>query len=463
MILDAIRLFALEAVALAVTSDSLVTQFLSTSVTMSSSSSFAASSMPQPMDLQAEMDQLAYPEGYFDEWDNETADEPQPAPPLAPDVPEELYFYLTKDLAMTEEDEIIQETCRILGTYHIKAPWQIGAAPEPLIQQAFPWESHSRHLMMITHARQEQKKTGHHDDATAQALRMMEGYLREQREDRNDRKRAREELVEEDPQQAFRCWDCLHRYHLSGVPACHMPNNNLMRTMAKRAEKDFQQSGHFMAPGPITDYMPMWVPEKFGGIDAIRTHAHWVAAYWGRALTQLAAQASANAQSVKVEDLLTEFLNMNRLCIEHKGRLGWVMDQRIWNGISDKIQRHDPNLDLHQEFTVVDQNLRTGLIADLGQPSSQQQEKFQRADSRKDWYVSKGKNKGRGKGRGRPWGPGRGVQQQQQPSAESEVPSATRTTDWKKGRGKGKGDKQKGDKPRPGQPGFQPKKEEPNY
>ena len=211
------------------------------------------------MDLQTETDQLAYPEGYFNEWDVEGSEEAQPSIVLAPDVPEELYFYFIKDLALAEDDEVVQETCRILGQNHIKAPWQIGAAPEQLIHQALPWESHSRHLMMVTHARQEQKRTMHQDDATSQALRMMEGYLREQREDRNDRKRARGEIVEEDPQQVFKCWECLDRYHLSGVPACHMPQNNLMRTMAKRAEKDFQQSGNFLAPGPITDYMPMWV------------------------------------------------------------------------------------------------------------------------------------------------------------------------------------------------------------
>ena len=142
----------------------------------------------------------------------------------------------------------------------------------------------------------------------------------------------------------------------------------------------------------------MWVPEKFNGLDAIRAHAHWVAAYWGRALTQLAAQSASNAQSVSVEDLLTEFLNMNRLCIENKGRLGWVMDQQIRNGINDKIQRHDPNLNVVQEFTVSDQNARTGLIADMHHPSPQQEEKFQRTEACKEWYLAKAKGKGPGKG-----------------------------------------------------------------
>ena len=235
-----------------------------------------------------------------------------------------------------------------------------------------------------------------------------------------------------------------------------------MRMTAKKAEKDFQQSGHFLAPGPITDYMPKWVPEKVNGLEAIRTHAHWVAAYWGRALTQLAAQSATDAQSVSLEDLLTEFLNMNRMCVETKGKLGWLMDQQIWNGIADKIQRHDPNLDMQQEFTVVDQNVRNGLISDLGL-QNQQRGQQQQTNARKGWSgPQKSGGKGKASGRGHMQQYGKGYQQHAQYASQPYETSGS--SDGKtKTKSKGKGKKSKGDRPRPGQSGFQPKKEQPEH
>ena len=156
------------------------------------------------------MGESGAPEGLGDEWGSDEFGNEAAELVLPSDVPDQLYYHFVHELAVTEDDEIIQETCRLLAMQHIKAPWQIAAAPELLIQKALPWETHSRHLVLVTHARQESQRSKDKDTATSETLKLMEGYLRSQHEDRNDRKRARGEVVEED-QNVFKCWECLHR------------------------------------------------------------------------------------------------------------------------------------------------------------------------------------------------------------------------------------------------------------
>ena len=73
-------------------------------------------------------------------------------------------------------------------------------------------------------------------------------------------------------------------------------------------------------------------------------------------MTQVAAQGSAKKETVSFENLLWEFLNMNQVAVEHGTKVFWEYDKQVWDKVSEKINRKAPDLDVREEFTVVDQN-----------------------------------------------------------------------------------------------------------
>ena len=86
------------------------------------------------------------------------------------------------------------------------------------------------------------------------------------------------------------------------------------------------------------------------------THAHWVAAWWSRAISQIAAQAACEKETVSVETLLVQFLNANKIAIDCGTKTAWAFDKHVWDTVGEKANRKEPNIDVRKEFTVVDEN-----------------------------------------------------------------------------------------------------------
>ena len=71
------------------------------------------------------------------------------------------------------------------------------------------------------------------------------------------------------------------------------------------------------------------------------THAQWTAFWWSRALSQLTAQAATNKESLSVQDLLSEFLEANRISIEDPGKVGKAYDAELWESTAERCKRSD--------------------------------------------------------------------------------------------------------------------------
>ena len=86
------------------------------------------------------------------------------------------------------------------------------------------------------------------------------------------------------------------------------------------------------------------------------THAHWVASWWSRAFTQISAQGTCNEETVTVSDLLVQFLNANRVAVQNTTRVGWEYDRFLWDDLSDRLRRREPDMDVRKMFKTVDNN-----------------------------------------------------------------------------------------------------------
>ena len=112
-----------------------------------------------------------------------------------------------------------------------------------------------------------------------------------------------------------------------------------------------------MVPGPVTDYNPQGMktnPPKT--MDDIPTHAHWVASWWSRALAQLTVQGHANLESLNMSDLLTQFLNANKVIMENSNRVGWQVDNDKWSEAVDCVRRMDDGFSLKEHFSKISES-----------------------------------------------------------------------------------------------------------
>ena len=127
-----------------------------------------------------------------------------------------------------------------------------------------------------------------------------------------------------------------------------MQRNRNLEEQAKKAKKATVKKKPFVAPGEVLDYCPQWMganaPRRFNWAEM--SHAHWVAAWWSRALSQLASQGHAESESVTFASLLTEFLNT----------MAWEYDRRVWTSAAEKAARKDPDLDVNKSFAAANQN-----------------------------------------------------------------------------------------------------------
>ena len=122
-----------------------------------------------------------------------------------------------------------------------------------------------------------------------------------------------------------------------------------MEVVAKRGMAEYPQYRQHVVPGTVAEYMPKWYNEAPKQVKDLKTHAHWVAAYWSRALAQLAAQGHAGRGTVSMSDLLTQCLTANQVAVENSCRLGWEYDGEMWADLADRVRRRE-EVNVSEEF-----------------------------------------------------------------------------------------------------------------
>ena len=102
------------------------------------------------------------------------------------------------------------------------------------------------------------------------------------------------------------------------------------------------------------DYTPNWMKETLpANLVDCKTHAHWVAGYWSRALAQLAVQSHTTSQTLSMQQLLAHFLNVNQACLENSNKIGWFADKEMWDTAVEATRRKDPLYDITKHFQQV--------------------------------------------------------------------------------------------------------------
>ena len=200
-----------------------------------------------------------------------------------------------------------------------------------------------------------------------------------------------------------------------------------MESVAKKAAKSFKTRGNYVASGKVLDYAPQWatMPKDLNSVEG---HAKWVAAYWGRALTQLSAQGASRGESVSLRDILVQFLNVNKIASESSNRVAWNYDNEIWQTLSERIKRHESNIPVQEEFCKVSADMQLRIRTKLDK---------EKAASSTDHY---------GKGGGKDMGKMQKGRDTKKPTKE---PSKGKGKDSKGGWGKdGKGKDTKGKQPK---------------
>jgi hypothetical protein len=233
------------------------------------------------------------------------------------------------------------------------------------VRALLPFATHARHYMAVAHVKQCQAEwykqpTG--NEALAEAMLKMAKEQEKTRKAMKDNKRKRNTTdsdSEDESKRAYKCSQSLVKYTLDKMSHTHMTPSTKMQESAKRACQGFKTRGNYLVPGPVTDYCPQWMHSRTAvqplpkDVPSLPTHAHWVAAWWGRAMTQLSCQGEAKLETVSLRELVQQFLNMNQLAVEANNRVAWAYDQQLWDNLVDRIRRHETDLDVSKEFTQV--------------------------------------------------------------------------------------------------------------
>ena len=249
---------------------------------------------------------------------------------------------------MEASNRIIEETVSVLETAgEITQRWELIAAPQELFMQIFPMETHKKHLMLVRHAlnvRVEQAR-----------VKEQKASARKKRKGRGDESSSDVDELEEG---GFDFHKSMKKYGLANMPTTHTQKTKSIEDISKKAKKAFNKHKKYLAPGDVMDFAPQWMENKRPRNTRAgdMTHGHWVAAWWSRALAQVAAQGAAESETVSFENLLVQFLNANMLAIKHGTKTGWELDKHIWDTVVEKTGRRDPNIDVVRELTVINEN-----------------------------------------------------------------------------------------------------------
>ena len=301
----------------------------------------------------------------------------------------DLRNYLTKDLKITAPEDVIKETVRTLTENQIETPGEVTVVPDEEVASMFPWVSHKKHYMVMMQAKKLQAQWEKQESQpssssweVAQAIQSMSAACSKAfKAAKNPDSDEEAELDQE-----FNCEWASARYHFPNFPHDHLMKMDKMEKVTKKGVTSFRKRGKFVPPGTVLDYAPDWMEKPSKSMSDVTSHAQWVSLCWFRALTQLAAQSVADLETFQVRDLLLEFLNLNKMCIEHTNRLGWTYDQQVWSSIEVRIKKGE-SFDPAAVLTEVDQSRITDIKHMLEKEKTNAREEERKAKEKQDRKI----------------------------------------------------------------------------
>lgn len=275
-----------------------------------------------------------------------------------------LWTLIYEELQIQEDPNVIHDVCILLQGQFILQPWQLKQAPRPVLDMLFPVATHSRHLILALQVQETLRQRSDADQSAQSGMaKAVHKLAREQEKARRANQNQDTSSDEEaQPTAKYDHYECMRQYYMEKMSQSHTLKVDKHEKFAKRAAIGMQKRGLYLVPGSITEFTPTWMksplPPK---VEDLPTHAHWVAAFWCKALAQLATQGHTKKQTLSIEQLLTQFLNINKICIESTQKVGWHTENEMWMQAVESTRRMDKEFDLAQHFRkVTPEHLKEG-------------------------------------------------------------------------------------------------------
>ena len=292
------------------------------------------------------------------EWHNDGADDTYPWP---------MWTLIYDELQVQEDPNVIHDVCLRLQTQHILQPWQLKQAPKTVLEMLFPVATHSRHLIIALQAQDLLVQKSNSEQAANNTMAKAVHKLAREQEKSRRAEDHQETSSDEDstPPKQYDHYQSMKEYNLEKVSQAHTIKCDRQEKCAKRASVGVKKRGPYLNPGSTTEFTPTWMktplPTK---LEDLPSHAHWVAAYWSKALTQLATQGHTKSQTLGMEQLLSQFLNINRACIENTMKTGWYTENEMWLTAVEATRRKDADFDVAAHFKkITPEHLKEGKQA----------------------------------------------------------------------------------------------------
>ena len=315
--------------------------------------------------------------GYYGEWDDDWnedgewyggdewqgGEEQQQAEATPTDnYPWNLWNLIYLDIKLGEHPQVIHDVCVALQAKQITHPWQLTYLSREFLEKIFPMDTHPRHLCGILRVQDVMKSRG---AAEASGNVQLTRAVLKMTKNLKDQEGYDTSSDEESKNYAFNYSQSMKQYNLEELPQGHSMPMQKVEPLVKRAAAGQKKRGKYVVPGGVMDYTPNWMKEQLPKeLTDCKTHAHWVAGYWSRALAQIATQGHTGQQTLSVQQLLAHFLNINQACLENANKVGWFADQEMWLTAVEATRRRDPLFDLKKHFQQVTRdNVAEGVKA----------------------------------------------------------------------------------------------------
>ena len=263
------------------------------------------------------------------------------------------------ELFPREKEEVIAATVYQLVQQGCDSMYKLRNCPSEVLGIYFPPSSHSQNLLLVHCMKSKLQEAGKNNDPMMQATK---AWAKEARAQRNKREGRDVESSEDEGSQPFRLNDCLAKYNLEGITSEHMLKAKDVKQIAKDAKRKKEDRIAFFPDEDVLKFTPQWMSEQGYPPKSLdgktMDHARWVACWWSRALSMLASQAYTENKAAKFQDLLQEFLNINKLAAEYASspKVAWKYDRHIWKTLKQKAERGGKNIPVTEALTTIDTN-----------------------------------------------------------------------------------------------------------
>ena len=204
-----------------------------------------------------------------------------------------LWDIFVNQVQVDAPESVVRTTCAKLVEAGIDQEYQLVLAPPEFLKDILPPPEFIKQYLAAMHVQKTLQEWRRPADPQAKSTAALERVADEMRRARLG---AKDESDSEVELKDFDCVGSLADYGLY-PPRNYLPPNETMKSAAKQAAKQYKKKRPFLVEGELTDFVPTWmreVPKK----DQMQTHAHWVSAFWARAMAQLAAQGNSDAEAV---------------------------------------------------------------------------------------------------------------------------------------------------------------------